>query len=335
MNRIVSSLCLALAFATAGVAASHPFTLEQVMSAPFPTELTVAPAGAKAAWVFNASGARNVWVAEENGGRFTARQLTSYTGDDGQDVGDLAWLPDASAVVYVRGGDLEYPGEAYPNPMEIPKGVQQNLWVMPLSGGSPQLLGEGYAPAVSPKGTSVAFLKKGQVWLVKINPVGKPAQLIQGEGRAKSLRWSPDGSKLAFVSSRRNHSLIGVYDFSQNGLHYLDPSVDLDRSPVWSPDSKWIAFIRLPASADDQIFGPQRTGVPWSIRIADAATCVGKEVWKAQEGPGSVFHGVHASDQLLWAAGNLLVFAPLHRSRCGRRPAPADSRGIHRGGRHS
>jgi dipeptidyl aminopeptidase/acylaminoacyl peptidase len=308
LSQIILSLCLALAFAAASVAASHPFTLEQVMSAPFPTELTVAPTGAKAAWVFNASGARNIWVAEESGGRFTARQLTSYTGDDGQDVGDLAWLPDASAVVYVRGGDLEYPGEAYPNPMSIPQGVQQNVWLMPLSGGSPQLLGEGYAPAVSPKGSSVAFLKKGQVWLVKINPVEKAAQLIHGEGRAKSLRWSPDGSKLAFVSSRRNHSLIGVYDFSQKSLRYLDPSVDIDRSPVWSPDSKRIAFIRLPASTNDQIFGPQRTGVPWSIRIADAATGVGQGVWKAQEGPGSVFHGVHASDQLLWADGNLLVF---------------------------
>jgi dipeptidyl aminopeptidase/acylaminoacyl peptidase len=308
MGRIASSFCLALAIAATGVAASHPFTLEQVMSAPFPTELTVAPAGGKAAWVFNASGARNVWVAAENGGRFAARQLTSYTGDDGQDVGGLAWLPDGSAIVYVRGGDLEYPGEAYPNPTRVPQGVQQNVWLMPLSGGSPQLLGEGYAPAVSPKGNSVAFLKKGQVWLVKINPVEKAAQLIYGEGSAKSLRWSPDGSKLAFVSSRRNHSLIGVYDFSQKSLRYLDPSVDLDQSPVWSPDAKRIAFIRLPASANDQIFGPQRTGVPWSIRIAEVATGVGKEVWKAQEGPGSVFHGAHSRNQLLWAAGNLLVF---------------------------
>ena len=278
------------------------------MSAPFPTDLTVAPAAAKAAWVFNASGARNVWVAEANGGRFTARQLTSYTGDDGQDVGDLAWLPDASAVVYVRGGDLEHAGADYPNPRSVPQGVKQNLWLIPLSGGSPQLLGEGYAPAVSPSGTSVAFLQKGQVWLVKINPAGKAEQLIHGEGWASSLRWSPDGSKLAFVSNRRNHRLIGVYDFAQNSLSYLDPSVDLDFSPVWSRDGKQIAFIRIPASEHERIFGPERTGVPWSIRVADVATGVGREVWKAMEGPGSVFRGVHGANQLLWAAGNLLVF---------------------------
>jgi len=309
-NRIFGSFLLLLLFAACAAAKQKPFTLKQVMSAPFPTDMTAAPSGAKAAWVFNAQGARNVWVAEapSGGGRFVARQLTSYPGDDGQDVGELAWLPDASAVVYVRGGDQEYPGEAYPNPKAVPQGGEQNVWLMPLSGGAPQLLGEGYSPAVSPKGTSVAFLHKGQVWLVKLNPVGKAAQLIHGEGWVESLRWSPDGTKLAFVSNRQDHRLIGVYDFAQKSLHYLDPSVDLDTNPVWAPDDKQIAFIRIPASEHERIFGPERTGQPWSIRVADVETGVGREVWRAQDGPGSVFRGVVASNQLLWAAGNLLVF---------------------------
>jgi len=122
----------------------------------------------------------------------------------------------------------------------------------------------------------------------KINPIGQAAQLIHGEGQAKSLRWSPDGSKLAFVSDRGDHSLIGVYDVAQNSLHYLDPSVDLDSDPVWSPDSNQIAFIRIPASEHERIFEPERTGEPWSIRVADTTTGTGKEVWKADTGPGSV-----------------------------------------------
>ena len=146
------------------------------------------------------------------------------------------------------------------------------------------------------------------MWLVSLNPVGEAAQLIHGEGWAGSLRWSPDGTELAFVSNRHDHRLIGVYDFAQKSLHYLDPSVDLDSNPVWSPDSKQIAFIRIPASEHEKIFESGRAGQPWSIRVADVETGVGREVWRAQDGPGSVFRGVVASNELLWAAGNLLVF---------------------------
>jgi dipeptidyl aminopeptidase/acylaminoacyl peptidase len=301
--------CLAIVAAKCATAKPRPFTLEHVMSAPFPSELTAAPSGAKAAWVFSAQGSRNIWVAEASpdGGKFAARQITNYSGDDGQEVGELAWLPDASAIVYVRGGDFEN-GGAYPNPRSIPQGVEQDVWLISLSGSTPERLGEGHSPAVSPKGKSVAFICKGQVWLLKINPVGQATQLIHGEGQANSLRWSPDGNKLAFVSSRHDHSLIGVYDFAQDSLHYLDPSVDLDQSPVWSPDSKQIAFIRIPASEHERIFEPERTGQPWSIRVADATTGLGREVWKAQDGPGSVFRGVDADNELMWAEGNHLIF---------------------------
>ena len=43
---------------TALRAQQPPFTLEQVMSAPFPDELVAAPAAGAVAWVSNARGAR-------------------------------------------------------------------------------------------------------------------------------------------------------------------------------------------------------------------------------------------------------------------------------------
>ena len=70
---------------TAGAGAQQkPFTLEQVTSAPFPTHLIAARAGGKIAWVFDARGARNVWVAEPPD--YKARAVTAYTDDDGQDL---------------------------------------------------------------------------------------------------------------------------------------------------------------------------------------------------------------------------------------------------------
>jgi dipeptidyl aminopeptidase/acylaminoacyl peptidase len=298
-------LIAVLAGRALAAAPEKPFTIEQVMSAPFPSELVAAPAGGKVAWVFYASGARNIWAAEPPD--YKSRALTSYTSDDGQEIAELAWTPDARSIVYARGGDFEMMREA-PNPRSFPQGVEQGIWVVDLAGGAPRKLGEGHSPAVSPKGDAVAYVFKDQVWLAKLGGNDKPAQLIHARGKAVSLRWSPEGSLLALVSSREDHSFIGVYDFSQQSLHYLDPSVDTDLEPVWSPDGKQIAYLRIPARPDQPPFGPKRAGPPWSIRVADVTTRTGREVWKAREGRGSVFHHLAADQQLLWADGDRLIF---------------------------
>src|SRR5207249_3453222 len=129
------------------------FTIEQVMSAPFPDELTAAPAptSGAVAWVSNVRGVRNIWAAAP----------PDYVG-----------------------------------------------------------------PAVSPKGDRVAFISHGQVWWGSFTDSTATDQLIRARGTARSLRWSSDGSKLAFVSDRGDHAFVALYDVVTKTLRYLDPSVD-------------------------------------------------------------------------------------------------------------
>src|SRR5947209_18123086 len=84
-------------------AGTHPaaFTLNDVMQAPFPSYLLAAPTGGAVAWVFNAKGCSNIWVADPSHGA-NARQITPYTEDDGFDIGELAWSPDAKSIAFTR-----------------------------------------------------------------------------------------------------------------------------------------------------------------------------------------------------------------------------------------
>src|SRR5256714_14533886 len=293
--------CLAALVLTTGAARAQQrsFTIEQALSAPFPDELVAAPAGGALAWVLNAQGVRNIWIA--TGPDYQGRAVTSYKEDDGQEIGELAWTPDARALVYVRGGDANARGE-YPNPLSLAAGAEQALWIVAATGGAPRRLGEGHAPAVSPKGDRVAFLNKGQVWWVPLADSAKPEQLVHARGSAQSLHWSPDGTKLAFVSGRGDHGFVGVYDVATKALKFLDPSVDDDDEPVWSPDRAQLAFIRIPAAEPTLPFTPRRAGPPWSTRVAEVATGRAREVWKADTGRGSAFRGIVAGTHILWAA---------------------------------
>ncbi|HSK81556.1 MAG TPA: prolyl oligopeptidase family serine peptidase, partial [Thermoanaerobaculia bacterium] len=280
-------------------------TLEGILSAPFPSELLAAPVGGKLAWVQNAKGVRNLWVAEPP--EYRGRPVTRYTEDDGQALGSLAWSPDAKTLVYVRGGGANRQGEV-PNPASDPAGAEQVIWRVAVDGGEPVRIGPGGNPQVSPKGDGVAFTRKGQIFWAPLDGSKEPSQRVQSRGGANSLRFSPDGSKLAFVSGRGDHSFVGVYDMTGKTLRWMTPSVDLDSDPAWSPDGTRLAFLRNPASKKLKIFRSNRTAMPWSILVADVATGQAKTVFRADPGTGSVFFGMVAANQILWGADDRLVF---------------------------
>jgi dipeptidyl aminopeptidase/acylaminoacyl peptidase len=285
--------------------AAAPFTLDQVLGAAFPTDLTAAPAGGAVAWVSNALGVRNVMVAEPP--LYRARKITAFNADDGQEIGELAWTPDGSGVVFVRGGGPNGAGEA-PNPAENPKGAEQTLWFASVRCCMAQTFAEGSAPTVSPKGTQVAFLRKGQIWLWSFDWKSAAKQAFVARGTCGRPVWSPDGTRIAFTSERGDHGFIGVYDIQSQTLRFLDPSTDYDLYPAWSPDGREIAFVRIPSSGMRPVREPHREGEPWSIRVADAGTGEGRQVWRAKPGRGSVFRELAGEEQLFWMEGGRIAF---------------------------
>jgi dipeptidyl aminopeptidase/acylaminoacyl peptidase len=300
-----------LAFVFSEIAsAQKPITLEQVLSAPFPSDLTAAKKSNRIAWIFDQQGARNIWVAEAPG--FAARQITKYSEDDGQELSDLAFSPDGNTIVYVRGGGKNAAGQV-PNPTSNPAGAEQAVWTVAWTGSDPKRIDAGHSPDVSSRAT-IAYVKDGQIWLAPLDGSEKPQQLV-ARGQNFEPHWSPDGSKLAFVSGRGDHSFIALYDVAAKTIEFIAPAVDFDSNFVWSLDGKRIAFVRRPAEPRDAPQGffiaPDKPH-PWSIWVADAATQTAKEIWHSSVTPQGSFPGM-AEDTgggvLNWVADNQLVMA--------------------------
>src|SRR5882757_2714863 len=299
---------LTLAILTPGLQAqAHPpgFTLDQVMSAPFPSGLIPAPVGQSVAWVFDSRGCRNVWIAEGSG-TTQARPVTRFTGDEGLDIAEVAWSPDARWLAFTRAGDLEE--ELPANINNSPAGpAPQEVWIVPSSGGGARKIASGHHPVFSPDGTQLLFIEKGQLLAAATTGDPSPKALIVDMGKLSDVTWSADGQRFAFVSNRPDHSIVGIYDVQRRSITWLSPSLDRDTAPVFSPDGSRVAFIREPTEKAP-VFISRRSGQPWSIWVADMANGHGQRVWVSDPGPGSIFQPTLSGTNLLWTSAQQLVF---------------------------
>ena len=245
---------LAAAMALAAVltlSAQEKPTIEQFLSAGYPFDLVSARKVDRVAWLAYDQGKRNVYTAAAPA--FRPVRVTSFLKDDGTDISDLKICDDGSVVVFVRGTAPNREGWVA-NPTSDPKGAERAIWVARTAiPGTAWRLAEGASPELSPDGRSVLFARDGQIYHALVTQTPETSRMDKGEepfikawGTNGNPRWSPDGARVAFVSSRVDHSLIGIYDVRTQAVKFVSPSVDRDTSPAWSEDGKQIAFIRRP-----------------------------------------------------------------------------------------
>jgi dipeptidyl aminopeptidase/acylaminoacyl peptidase len=276
-------------FAMLGVAtAQSSFTLEQVLSSPFPGELVAAEHGNRVAWVFDAKGVRNIWVAEGPDFARSARQLTHYNEDNGQPIASLRLTPDGKTAVYAVGSELNDAQESA-NPESWVKGAKQQVFAVDVDDkrAEPRLLGDMGCPEegcedieISPDGHLAIWAAKKKLWIASVDGKQQAKELADVRGTSAEPQWSPDGKHIAFTSERGSHNLIAIYDFGGRVIRYMSPSVDKDSLPRWSSDGRSIAFVRVPGTEDKLPLIPVRPH-PWSIWIADASTGRGHLVWRS------------------------------------------------------
>lgn len=284
--------------------------LTGLLAYPFPDNLCSAPAVNEIAWTFDIQGKRNIYVVKGNSLHY--EQLTNDTVDDGEEISDMSLSEDGQWLVYKKGGnvDANWSNNAPVNPYSYPVTPKVEIRSINITTHKNYLLAEDVSsPLIAPDNQHVFFIKnKNEVWSLPVDGSAKATLIFETRGTIESLRWSPDGKKIAFVADRGDHSFIGIYSGENNPLQWIDPSFSRDVSPGWSPAGDSIAFIRLPAigGAPDSIL--RQYPQPWEIRIAGIHQDNSYLLWKSPNTLRGSVPTTNGGFNLHWAAGNRIVF---------------------------
>ncbi len=283
------------------------FTLEEVLGQPYTESLKASAKGDYLAWVVNEKGVRNIWytpVADPK-----PVQLTRYRSDDGLGI-SLQGLQN-EYLIYVRGNGNNRNGEPA-NPASQARIPKRQLLRLKISSGEIDTLATASGMVLAPDGKGMLYTQGKTVYhLPDITaPLPKPVPLFEVRAGVGSLKWSPDGKRVAFVSPRGDHSFVGVFSLDGTHIKWIAPGLSFDEHPVWSPDGAKVAFIRRPGRSKDELRN-LTGGNPFELMVADLKDGRAVSIWKSPADDGG-FSQYYPNAPLRWSGTGKLLFYSEH-----------------------
>jgi len=109
-------------------------------------------------------------------------------------------------------------------------------------------------PALSPDGTWIAYVRRwsdpmtdrrfSNIWIVRHDGTGH-RPLTSGKFSEDAPTWSPDGTRLAYVSNRGGSPQLWVRWMDTGDALAITNGSQPPSAPAWSPDGRQLAFLQL------------------------------------------------------------------------------------------